>query len=303
MFKRKKSPRPYAVFPEKYADTSCAADCAKEVTASFAHARDCIQNARSPEKGKNAIIGFEKDGTPLFWNMEQGHLLAVASLGVAMNYLSCALPIFSLTTHLSPDEFAFYYLADDVFSFSEMFPEYCRGESLLGMQNKNEICGRILDELKKRANLNANALAREPFLLVAIGNPKRTLAGADEHLVQEMTKRLTQSGKALRFAFMMMSNQFERDPYYCFYKHAFPFVLLGRCDEAHSLLFTEGADATQKAVMRSAYPWDKAWSEEGKSPWFYGVRSFFLHGSSCRLIDTPYMEIAEYLSNSKENEA
>ena len=82
------------------------------------------------------------------------------------------------------------------------------------------------------------------------------------------------------------------------YQDRFKYILLGCLDERHSLVFLGNRDASKKEIMRDAYPWEKAFRSENKSPWFYGLNCFLLHDDRKQLIHTPYLEIAEYLHST-----
>ena len=285
---------------EKYIVEATNITCSTDLTNAYLHTVNTLKSTLSDCNVSKAVVGLDDEGTPIFWDMEKGNLLAAASMGTSMDYLSCCLPIFSMTLRFSPNEFQFFYLSDDCYSLAKMFPEYCRGESYRFTKNKNEICGKIVDELQYRSRLEKKELAKEPFLLIAIGNPYMSTAGTEKNLVDKMLELLMTSDRRLRCAVMMMTRYFEEDPYYCYYQDRFKYILLGRCDERHSLVFLGNCDASQKEIMRDAYPWEKAFHSENKSPWFYGLKCFLLHEDEKQLIHTPYLEIAEYLHSTTE---
>lgn len=285
---------------EKHIAEATNATCSTDLKNAYLHTVNTLKNNLADCDVTKSVVGLDDEGNPIFWDMEKSNLLAVASMGTSMDYLGCCLPIFSMTLRFSPDEFQFFYLSDDVYRFAAMFQEHCRGESYRFTKNQNEICGRIVDELQYRARLEKKELAKEPFLLIAIGNPYMSTAGAEKHLVDNMLELLMTSAQCLRCAVMMMTRHFEEDPYYCYYQDRFKYVLLGRCDERHSLVFLGNRDASKKEVMRDAYPWEKAFRSENKSPWFYGLKCFLLNGDETQLIHTPYLEIAECLHNKFE---
>ena len=283
---------------EKYIAEATNATCSTYLKNAYLHTVNTLKSTLSDCDVSKTVVGLDDEGTPIFWDMEKGNLLAAASMGTSMDYLSCCLPIFSMTLRFSPDEFQFFYLSDDCYSLAKMFPEYCRGESYRFTKNKNEICGKIVDELQYRSRLERNELKKEPFLLIAIGNPYMSTAGAEKHLVDKMLELLMTSTQCLRCSVMMMTRHFEEDPYYCYYQDRFKYILLGRYDERHSIVFLGNRDASQKEIMRDAYPWEKAFRSENKSPWFYGLKCFLLNGDETQLIHTPYLEIAEYLHST-----
>ena len=301
-FKKRKFPK-HAINEnrfEKHIAEATNATCSTDLKNAYLHTVNTLKSTLSDCNVSKAVVGLDDEGTPIFWEMEKGNLLAAASMGTSIDYLSCCLPIFSMTLRFSPDEFQFFYLSDDCYSLGKMFPEYCRGESYRFTKNKNEICGKIVDELQYRSRLERNELKKEPFLLIAIGNPYRSTAGTEKNLVDKMLELLMTSAQCLRCSVMMMTRHFEEDPYYCYYQDRFKYILLGRCDERHSLVFLGNRDASKKEIMRDAYPWEKAFRSESKSPWFYGLKSFLLNGDEKQLIHTPYLEIAEYLNCTVE---
>jgi hypothetical protein len=285
---------------EKYIAEATNATCSTDLKNAYLHTVNTLKNTLEHCEVTKSVVGLDNEGHPIFWDMAKGNLLAAASMGTAIDYLSCCLPIFSMTMCFSPNEFQFFYLSDDCYSLAAMFPEYCRGEACHFTKNKNEICGRIVDELQYRSRLEKNELEKKPFLLIVIGNPYRSTAGAEKHLIDKMLDILMTSAQRLRCSFMMMTRHFEEDPYYCYYQGRFKYVLLGHCDERHSLEFLGNCDASKKEVMRDAYPWEKAFREKDKSPWFYGLKCFLLNGDEKQLIYTPYLEIAEYLNSTVE---
>ena len=285
---------------EKYIAEATNATCSTDLKNAYLYTVNTLKNTLADCDVTKSVVGLDDEGNPILWDMEKGNLLAAASMGTSMDYLSCCLPIFSMTLRFSPDEFQFFYLSDDCYRLAKMFPEYCRGESCRFTNNKNEICGKIVDELQYRSRLERNELKKEPFLLIAIGNPYMSTAGAEKHLVDKMFELLMTSAQRLRCAVMMMTRHFEEDPYYCYYQDRFKYILLGRCDERHSLVFLGNRDASKKQIMRDAYPWEKAFRRENKSPWFYGLKCFLLHDDRKQLIHTPYLEIAEYLHSTTE---
>lgn len=285
---------------EKYIAEATYATCSTDLKNAYLHTVTTLKNTLADCDVTKFVVGLDDEGTPIFWDTEKGNLLAAASMGTSMDYLSCCLPIFGMTLRFSPDEFQFFYLSDECYSLAKIFPEYCRGESYRFTKNKNEICGKIVDELQYRSRLERNALKKEPFLLIAIGNPYMSTAGAEKHFVDKMFELLMTSAQRLRCAFIMMTRHFEEDPYYCYYQDRFKYILLGRCDERHSLVFLGNRDASKKEIMRDAYPWEKAFRSENKSPWFYGLKCFLLNGDETQLIHTPYLEIAEYLHSTTE---
>lgn len=276
------------------------ATCSTDLKNAYLHTVNTLQNTLADCDVTKSVVGLDNEGHPIFWDMAKGNLLAAASMGTSMDYLSCCLPIFSMTMCFSPNEFQFFYLSDDCYSMAAIFPDFCRGEACHFTKNKNEICGRIIDDLQYRSRLKKNELEKEPFLLIAIGNPYRSTEGAEKQLVDKMLELLMTSAQRLRCSFMMMTRHFEEDPYYCYYQDRFKYVLLGRCDERHSLVFLGKLDASKKEVVRDAYPWEKAFQEKDKSPWFYGLKSFLLNGDEKKLIHNPYLEIAEYLHSTTE---
>ena len=286
---------------KKYIAEATNAICSTDLKNTYLHTVNALKNTLSDCDVSKAVVGFDNEDRPIFWDMEKGNLLAAASLGTSIDSMGCCLPIFSMTLRFSPDEFRFFYLSDDVYRFAALFQEHCRGESYIWSDNKNEICGKIVDELQYRSRLEINKLKKEPFLLIAIGNPYRSTRGAEKHLVDKMFELLMTSAQRLRCAFMMMTRDFEEDPYCCYYQNRFKYVLLGSCHERHSLVFLGNRDAAKKEVMRDAYPWEKAFRSENKSPWFYGLKCFLLHEDEKQLIHTPYLEIAEYLHSTKYN--
>ena len=69
-----------------------------------------LKNTLADCGATKSVVGLDDEGNPIFWDMEKGNLLAAASMGTSMDYLSCCLPIFSMTMRFSPNEFQFFYL-------------------------------------------------------------------------------------------------------------------------------------------------------------------------------------------------
>ena len=177
-----------------------------------------------------AVVGFDDNNVPQFWDMTEGNLLATCKTGVAMNYMGCTTVLVSLLLRFTKEEFQYYLFTD------EFAPNYLReNESCVGsvavLFEEREIYKRLLkklfDELNCRKTLSEAELKKQSFLLVVFGNACRFFDDNEFESYHELFSLLFCHGKRLRVACMVMTTRFEREFLYHQYKDTFSCFVIG----------------------------------------------------------------------------
>lgn len=213
-----------------------------------------------------AVVGFDDNNMPLFWDMTEGNLLATCWTGIGMNYMGCTTILVSLLLRFTKEEFQYYLFADD------MAPNYLReNEHCAGSVNElfywEEDYFRSLEnlsaELNYRNTLSEDELKKKPFLLVIFGNVCRRIynkdiENKDIERFRAMFSLLLRKGKRLRAACMVATTHFEDEFLYHDYKETFSCFIVGRTDQK-----------TAKQLLKSDIP---GWLFDDR----YGYRKYFI---------------------------
>ena len=216
-----------------------------------------------------AVVGFDDNNMPLFWDMTEGNLLATCWTGIGMNYMGCTTVLVSLLLRFTKEEFQYYLFADD------MAPNYLReNEHCAGSVNElfywEEDYFRSLEnlsaELNYRNTLSGDELKKKPFLLVIFGNVCRRIYNKDIERFRAMFSLLVRQGRRLRAACMVATTHFEDEFLYHDYKETFSCFIVGRTDQK-----------TAKELLKSNIP-----------DWLYDARyrNFFIFQNKEKQVQT-----------------
>lgn len=177
-----------------------------------------------------AVVGFDDDHTPQFWDMIEGNLLATCKTGAAMNYMGCTTVLISLILRFPKEEFQYYLLTDEFAPNYLRKDEHCAGSvSVLfeGEEDYFRSLEKLIDELNYRNALSEAELKKQPFLLVVFGNACRFHGDKEIERFCAMVSLLFLQGKRLRVACMVMTTRFEREFLYHQYKETFSTLVIG----------------------------------------------------------------------------
>lgn len=177
-----------------------------------------------------AVVGFDDDHTPQFWDMIEGNLLATCKTGAAMNYMGCTTVLISLILRFPKEEFQYYLLTDEFAPNYLRKDEHCAGSvSVLfeGEEDYFRSLEKLIDELNYRNALSDAELKKQPFLLVVFGNACRFHGDKKIERFRTMFSLLFLQGKRLRVACMMLTTRFEREFLYHQYKETFSTLVIG----------------------------------------------------------------------------
>lgn len=177
-----------------------------------------------------AVVGFDDDHTPQFWDMIEGNLLATCKTGAAMNYMGCTTVLISLILRFPKEEFQYYLLTDEFAPNYLRKDEHCAGSvSVLfeGEEDYFRSLEKLIDELNYRNALSEAELKKQPFLLVVFGNACRFHGDIEIERFRAMFSLLFRQGKRLRIACMVMTTRFELEFLYHRYKETFSCFVVG----------------------------------------------------------------------------
>lgn len=269
---------------DKLAALGRSSDETKELKEQYFACLEQLKNGVDSCGATEAVVGFRKDGSLVTWDMEKGDMLAAAATGVAMNYLSCVLPILSMALRFTDKEFRFYHLSSDPCSMKAMFPENCVGESVWGDYNRYETLGKIMDEIKRRIMMSETMLKEQPFLLIAMGNP--CCYGADS-LVKDIFTLVASRARNIRCAFMCMTTRIVYDK-----------ALFCRRAEEFGLRLLGPNHADDMADIMSDF--DTTLLETKEYANFRDRREFIVLGSGkTELINSPYISFASVVTGTE----
>ena len=177
-----------------------------------------------------AVVGFDDDHTPQFWDMIEGNLLATCKTGAAMNYMGCTTVLISLILRFPKEEFQYYLLTDEFAPNYLRKDEHCAGSvSVLfeGEEDYFRSLEKLIDELNYRNALSEAELKKQPFLLVVFGNACRFHGDKEIERFRAMFSLLFRQRKRLRVACMVMTTRFELEFLYHRYKETFSSFVVG----------------------------------------------------------------------------
>lgn len=187
----------------------------------------CLQVAEN--SALHAVVGFDDNNVPQFWDMTEGNLLATCKTGVAMNYMGCMTILVSLLLRFAKEEFQYYLFTDEFVPNYLRENEFCAGNDS-ALFDKREVyystLEKIFNELNYRKTLSEAELEKQPFLLVVFGNAYRFFDD-NEEIYHELFSLLFRQRKRLRVACMVMTTRFEREFLYHQYKDTFSCFVVG----------------------------------------------------------------------------
>jgi hypothetical protein len=123
-----------------------------------------------------AVVGFDKDDNPVFWDMTSGNLLASAGTGQDTDKVGMNLPILSMVLRFPKEKFCFYNIAFDINCWFPSMDEHCIGSNNFYhneyylQENKctfDDLINSIYDTYQKRKQLTKEELKKLPTILVS----------------------------------------------------------------------------------------------------------------------------------------
>lgn len=197
-------------------------------------AYDKVLNALTQEEvlsneNMQAVIGFDENGKPVFWDLEKDDLLSTCACGEGTYMYGQDLPIMSLELRFGKDKFAYYTLAGDgAFWWNKSIDNQCLGflGALYQRHNKSnasEYVNGLISIVKDRLNMAEEQLAKEPFLLFVFNRRHFfvDLVGSAEF--EELINLILKNRNKIRAALYCSETDylapFEYEPI-CNYKHA-----------------------------------------------------------------------------------
>ena len=181
-----------------------------------------------------AVVGFDDNNMPLFWDMTGGNLLATCWTGISMNYMGCTTVLVSLLLRFTKEEFQYYLFADDMAPSYLRENEHCAcsvNELFYWEEDYFRSLENLSAELNYRNTLSEDELKKKPFLLVVFGNVCRRIYNKDIERFRAMFSLLMRKGKRLRAACMVATTHFEDEFLYHDYKETFSCFIIGRTDQ------------------------------------------------------------------------
>ena len=177
-----------------------------------------------------AVVGFDDNNVPQFWDMTEGNLLATCKTGAAMNYMGCTTALLSLILRFTKEEFQYYLFMDDLAPDYLRKNEHCAGSVSAMFEGEEDYfwsLKKLFDELNYRNALSEAELKKQPFLLVVFGNACRFHGDKEIERFCAMFSLLFLRGKRLRVACMVMTTRFELEFLYHQYKDTFSCFIIG----------------------------------------------------------------------------
>ena len=177
-----------------------------------------------------AVVGFDEQNAPQFWDMIEGNLLATCKTGAAMNYMGCTTVLISLILRFPKEEFQYYLFMDDLAPDYLRKNEHCAGSVSAMFEGEEDYfwsLKKLFDELNYRNALSEAELKKQPFLLVVFGNACRFHGDKEIERFCAMFSLLFLRGKRLRVACMVMTTRFELEFLYHQYKDTFSCFIIG----------------------------------------------------------------------------